>query len=289
MLRSMTGFGIAETETNKINIKVEVKSLNGKFFELNLRMPRQWQHKESELRRDLSKWVERGSVTVNINLSYKQAEDVVSPINADVVTYYINQLKPISENAGIELSQLLNNVFDMPGVLTNKDNESNDEDWKLILQTVKDAFDNFESFRKTEGNMLLGELEKLCRSILAKLTEIEPYEELRIQNIKEKINKELSNLNSDLVDKNRFEQELIYYIEKLDISEEKARLKQHGDYFLKTVKELSSGKKLSFIAQEIGREINTIGSKANEVNIQRRVIEMKDDLEKIKEQINNVL
>jgi uncharacterized protein (TIGR00255 family) len=180
-------------------------------------------------------------------------------------------------------------VFDMPGVLTNKDNESNDEDWKLILQTVKDAFDNFESFRKIEGNMLLGELEKLCHSILAKLTEIEPYEELRIQNIKEKISKELSNLNSDLVDKNRFEQELIYYIEKLDISEEKARLKQHGDYFLKTVKELSSGKKLSFIAQEIGREINTIGSKANEVNIQRRVIEMKDDLEKIKEQINNVL
>jgi uncharacterized protein YicC (UPF0701 family) len=115
------------------------------------------------------------------------------PLILDVVNYYINQLKPISENAGIQLSQLLNNVFDMPGVLTNKDNESNDEDWKLIMQTVKDAFDNFESFRKTEGNMLLGELEKLCYSILSKLTEIEPYEELRLQNIKEKINKELSN------------------------------------------------------------------------------------------------
>jgi len=289
MLRSMTGFGIAETETDKVNIKVEVKSLNGKFFELNLRMPRQWQHKELELRRELSKWIERGSVTVNINLTYKHAEDVVSPINTDVVTYYVNQLKSISEKSNIELSQLLNNVFDMPGVISNKDSETNDEDWKQIFNTVKSAFDNFETFRNIEGNMLLGELEKLCHSIMNKLNEIEPYEDARIKFVKDKITKELSNISNDMVDKNRFEQELIYYIEKLDISEEKARLKQHGDYFLNTLKENSSGKKLSFIAQEIGREINTIGSKANEVNIQKRVIEMKDDLEKIKEQLNNVL
>ncbi|MCX6185996.1 MAG: YicC family protein [Bacteroidetes bacterium] len=289
MLRSMTGFGIAETETDKVNIKVEVKSLNGKFFELNLRMPRQWQHKELELRRELSKWIERGSVTVNINLTYKHAEDVVSPINTDVVTYYVNQLKSISEQSNIELSQLLNNVFDMPGVISNKDSETNDEDWKQIFNTVKSAFDNFETFRNIEGNMLLGELEKLCHSIMNKLSEIEPYEEARIKFVKDKITKELSSISNDMVDKNRFEQELIYYIEKLDISEEKARLKQHGDYFLNTLKENSSGKKLSFIAQEIGREINTIGSKANEINIQKRVIEMKDDLEKIKEQLNNVL
>ncbi len=285
----MTGFGIAETETDKVNIKVEVKSLNGKFFELNLRMPRQWQHKELELRRELSKWIERGSVTVNINLTYKHAEDVVSPINTDVVTYYVNQLKSISEQSNIELSQLLNNVFDMPGVISNKDSETNDEDWKQIFNTVKSAFDNFETFRNIEGNMLLGELEKLCHSIMNKLSEIEPYEEARIKFVKDKITKELSSISNDMVDKNRFEQELIYYIEKLDISEEKARLKQHGDYFLNTLKENSSGKKLSFIAQEIGREINTIGSKANEINIQKRVIEMKDDLEKIKEQLNNVL
>lgn len=285
----MTGFGIAETETDKVNIKVEVKSLNGKFFELNLRMPRQWQHKELELRRELSKWIERGSVTININLTYKHAEDVVSPINTDVVTYYVNQLKSISEQSNIELSQLLNNVFDMPGVISNKDSETNDEDWKQIFNTVKSAFDNFETFRNIEGNMLLGELEKLCHSIMNKLSEIEPYEEARIKFVKDKITKELSSISNDMVDKNRFEQELIYYIEKLDISEEKARLKQHGDYFLNTLKENSSGKKLSFIAQEIGREINTIGSKANEINIQKRVIEMKDDLEKIKEQLNNVL
>ena len=285
----MTGFGIAETETDKVNIKVEVKSLNGKFFELNLRMPRQWQHKELELRRELSKWIERGSVTVNINLTYKHAEDVVSPINTDVVTYYVNQLKSISEQSNIELSQLLNNVFDMPGVISNKDSETNDEDWKQIFNTVKSAFDNFETFRNIVGNMLLGELVKLCHSIMNKLSEIEPYEEARIKFVKDKITKELSSISNDMVDKNRFEQELIYYIEKLDISEEKARLKQHGDYFLNTLKENSSGKKLSFIAQEIGREINTIGSKANEINIQKRVIEMKDDLEKIKEQLNNVL
>jgi len=285
----MTGFGQAETENNKFNCKVEFKALNGKFLELNLRLPRNWQHKESGLRNETIKMLERGSVNINVNLTYKRAEDKVMPINHDVADYYISEIRKISAKNGLNENSLLNNIFDLPNIIQPKEEDNNEEDWKIILQTIHSAFADFEGFRKREGEVIANELSGLCKSIYSKLAELEPFEETRVRNIRQKIAKELEVIHTDLVDKNRFEQELVYYIEKLDISEERSRLSQHCEFFQQTLKQGSTGKKLGFIAQEMGREINTIGSKSNEANMQRKVVEMKDELEKIKEQINNVL
>lgn len=285
----MTGFGMAETDTGRFNVKVEIKSLNSKFIDLNLRMPRQWQHKELELRRDLGKWIERGTAQVSINVQYKQVEDKVNPINKEVALYYFNELKQLEKESGWKAENMLNNLFLIPNVLNVSDETPSEEDWQNIYQTVKLAYDDFEKFRMKEGDMLAEELIKMNHNILTCLDAITPFEEERIAAVKEKLWKELSNLQSDLVDKNRFEQEIIYYLEKLDISEEKSRLKQHCGYFEETLRGASNGKKLGFIAQEMGREINTIGSKSNHPLMQRKVVEMKDELEKIKEQINNVL
>lgn len=285
----MTGFGMAETDTEKFNVKVEVRSLNSKFMDLNLRMPRQWQHKELELRRDLGKWIERGTAQVFINIQYKQIEDKVTPLNKDVATYYLNQIQELSEQSKWPSTALLNNIFLIPNVIQNSEETPSDEDWKQIYQTVEKAFEQFDGFRKTEGKMLEEELLRMNKTILQCMDDLTPYEEERITNVRERLLKELNNLQNDLVDKNRFEQEIIYYLEKLDISEEKSRLKQHCVYFEETLSSASTGKKLGFIAQEMGREINTIGSKSNHPLMQRKVVEMKDELEKIKEQINNVL
>ncbi|MDP1728133.1 MAG: YicC/YloC family endoribonuclease [Bacteroidota bacterium] len=289
MLRSMTGFGLAELDTEKFTIKVEIKSLNSKFLEMNLRMPRQWQHKELELRKELTKLIERGTAQVNLNISYKMVQDKVMPVNQEVAAYYLAEIKKMSIGTGWAPEQLLNNVFTIPNIIQANEDTPGDDDWKEILKVVQLAYTEFDQFRCDEGNMLAGELKKMCRSVAEKLDELTPFEEERISTVKERILKDLQTLNQEQMDKNRFEQELIYYIEKLDISEEKTRLKQHCDYFLETVDTASSGKKLNFIAQEMGREINTIGSKSNHHLMQRRVVEMKDELEKIKEQINNVL
>jgi uncharacterized protein (TIGR00255 family) len=285
----MTGFGMAETDTEKFNVKVEIRSLNSKFMDLNLRMPRQWQHKELELRRDLGKWIERGTAQVFINIQYKQIEDKVSPLNQEVAQYYLNELAKLSEVSKWPAQSLLNNVFLIPNVIQNSEDTPSEEDWKQIAATVEKAYTQFDGFRQTEGKMLEEELNRMNKTILGSMDALSAYEEERITNVRERLQKELNNLQNDMVDKNRFEQEIIYYLEKLDISEEKSRLKQHCQYFEETANSTSTGKKLGFIAQEMGREINTIGSKANHPLMQRKVVEMKDELEKIKEQINNVL
>ncbi len=289
MLRSMTGFGLAETDTEKFTVKVEIKSLNSKFLEMNLRMPRQWQHKELELRKEITRLVERGTVQVNLNINYKLVQDKITPINQEVVLYYLSEIKKLSETSGWPAEQLLNNVFTLPNIIQPNEETPAEEDWKQILKTLQLAFEQFDEFRLKEGNMLAGELRKMGKSIYQKMEELTPFEEERINTVKERILRDLQTLNQEQLDKNRFEQELIYYIEKLDISEEKTRLAQHCDYFAETIESASTGKKLGFIAQEMGREINTIGSKSNHHLMQRRVVEMKDELEKIKEQINNVL
>lgn len=285
----MTGFGQAETETEKLSCKVECKSLNGKFLELNMRLPRQWQHKELELRNECSKRIERGTATVAVTITYKNAEDKVLAVNRDVAAYYLNELKDIAQHQQLKTEQLFHSVFDFPNIVQPKEEENNDEDWKLIVQTAHKALEDFNTYRRTEGLALEKELLLLNEQIKTKTNELGSFEEERIKRLRQKLATELETLKNDLVDKNRFEQELIYYIEKLDISEEKQRLLQHCEYFEQTLNLASSGKKLGFIAQEMGREINTIGSKSNEANMQRKVVEMKDELEKIKEQINNVL
>ena len=285
----MTGFGQAETDTESFNCKVEIKALNGKFLDINIRMPRNLQNKELELRNDLSKKLERGSISININISQKNAAAQLLPINQDVAQFYLQEINKIATQTGMESQHLFKSVFDFPGIIQSKEEEgTNEEDWKLIVNTVNNALVEFNNFRVREGENLCVELSTLCNSIHSKLKALAPFETARVEFIKNKIAKELSSLQTDLIDKNRFEQELIYYIEKLDINEEKSRLSEHCQYFLQTLQQETNGKKLGFIAQEIGREINTIGSKSNDSNMQRLVVEMKDELEKIKEQINNI-
>jgi uncharacterized protein (TIGR00255 family) len=289
MIKSMTGFGQAETDTEKLNCKVEIKALNGKFLDINIRMPRNLQNKELELRNDLSKKLERGSISININISQKNAAAQFLPINQDVALFYLQEINKIAMQTGLESQHLFKSIFDFPGIIQSKEDEgTNEEDWKLIVNTVNNALVEFNNFRVREGDNLSLELSALCNSIHSKLKALAPFETARVEFIRNKIAKELSSLQTDLIDKNRFEQELIYYIEKLDINEEKSRLSEHCQYFLQTLQQETNGKKLGFIAQEIGREINTIGSKSNDSNMQRLVVEMKDELEKIKEQINNI-
>ena len=285
----MTGFGQAETETETFNCKVEIKALNGKFLDINIRMPRNLQNKELELRNDLSKKLERGSISIGIIISQKNAAAQLLPINQDVAQFYLQEINKIATQTGIESQHLFKSVFDFPGIIQSKEDEgTNEDDWKTIVNTVNNALVEFNNFRGREGENLYIELSALCNSIHSKLKALAPFETARVESIRNKIAKELSSLQTDLIDKNRFEQELIYYIEKLDINEEKSRLSEHCQYFLQTLLQETNGKKLGFIAQEIGREINTIGSKSNDSNMQRLVVEMKDELEKIKEQINNI-
>jgi uncharacterized protein (TIGR00255 family) len=281
----MTGYGQAETETSRFQIKVEFKALNNKFLELNLRMPKVWQSKDLEVRRELTKLVERGSCQVNINVLFKRAEDKVMPINKDVAAYYLKELSETCTASGVDPNMLAAGLFSMPNLFQTPEDESSEED----MSTINKAFIEFEKFRTKEGEMLAEELQRLTHSIQQLLKEVEAIDPERIANIRAKIDAEISQLKEEALDKNRFEQELIYYMEKLDVTEEKKRLKQHCSYFLETLPTKSAGKKLGFIAQEMGREINTLGSKANHFTIQQRVVEMKDELEKIKEQINNII
>ncbi len=289
MLRSMTGYGQAELETERFTIKAEFKSLNNKFLELNLRLPKIWQSRDLDLRREITKLVERGSCSVSINVQFKNAEDKVLPLNKDVAAYYLKELTDVCNHAGINPQMLSANLLAMPNLFQPADDENNEADGKFIMQVLNKAFVEFEKFRMKEGGMLAEELIRMTQSIVQLVKEIEKSEPERMETIRGRIENELNRLREENLDKNRFEQELIYYIEKLDISEEKSRLMQHCSYFLETMKTKSAGKKLGFIAQEMGREINTIGSKANHFRIQQRVVEMKDELEKIKEQINNVI
>lgn len=285
----MTGYGLAEVDTERFTIKAEFKSLNNKFLELNLRMPKVWNSKDHEVRKELTKLVERGSCQVNIQVQFKRAEDKVLPINKDVATYYLTELSQVCEQAGINPQNLASSILQMPNLFQPVEDENSENDLKVLFEAINKAFIEFEKFRTKEGEMLANELERMTKAILKIVSEIETLETERIQTIRGRIEGELAQLKDDNYDKNRFEQELIYYIEKLDISEEKTRLVQHCNYFLECMKNKSAGKKLGFIAQEMGREINTIGSKANHFKIQQRVVEMKDELEKIKEQINNIV
>lgn len=289
MLRSMTGYGQAEVDTDRFTIKAEFKSLNNKFLEINLRLPKVWQSKDHEVRKELTKLIERGSCQVNINVQFKRAEDKVMPVNKDVAAYYIKELTQVCNASGLNPQMLASTLLQMPNLFQPIEDENNEDDVKTLLHVVNLAFTEFEKFRQKEGEMLANELIRMTQAIMHLVKEIETLEPERMQTIRGRIDAELSQLKVDNLDKNRLEQELIYYIEKLDISEEKTRLIQHCTYFLETMKTKSAGKKLGFIAQEMGREINTIGSKANHFKIQQRVVEMKDELEKIKEQINNIV
>jgi uncharacterized protein (TIGR00255 family) len=289
MIKSMTGFGKASGTFLNKKITVEIKSLNSKQLDLNLRLPGIYKEKELELRSFLGKEIERGRVDVFINT--ESAEDTADlSINKSLAMSYYQDLKELAEATG-EKTDFLALIMRMPDVLKNERPQLQPEEWQQLMEISIQAIGAFNQFRKDEGVSLKKDIVNRIELILENLKQVETFDQDRINNTREKL---LKNLNEFVekgnIDNNRFEQELIYYLEKFDITEEKVRLKTHCDYFLKTMEtEASEGRKLGFITQEIGREINTIGSKANHAEIQKRVVQMKDELEKIKEQMLNVL
>lgn len=285
MILSMTGFGRAEGIFEGKKISIELKSLNSKSFDLNLRIPLRYKEKEFEVRKLLNDTILRGKVDCYINCeNIEDANDV--KINQEIVKSYINQLREISPNA--EEYEYLKMAIRMPEAINGKPAELSEEEWQLLLSLVKEAVGKFLDFRKTEGSILQEELSKNLKNIEENLSKVIPFEEERMVAVKERYQNTLREFEN--VDETRFYQEMAYYTEKLDISEEKVRLAQHLKYYHEVMKnEDLNGKKLGFISQEIGREINTLGSKANHHEIQKLVVMMKDDLEKIKEQTLNVL
>ncbi len=285
MILSMTGFGRAETVYKGKKITVDIKSLNSKNFDLNVKVPLRYKEKEFDIRKLLNDKILRGKVDCYINCeSLEENNDV--KINQDVVKNYMTQLREVGSDA--PEFELLKMAVRMPDVLSTKSSELEDDEWKALLEVVQESVDRFIEFRQTEGNQLAEEIEKIVQNIEYNLSEVAQYEEERIQPIKDRYLSALKNFEN--VDETRYYQEMVYFVEKLDISEEKVRLSQHIKYYLEVMRnEDFNGKKLGFIAQEMGRESNTLGSKANHSEIQKLVVEMKDDLEKIKEQTLNIL
>ncbi|WP_312083294.1 YicC/YloC family endoribonuclease [Epilithonimonas hominis] len=285
MILSMTGFGRAETVYKEKKITVDIKSLNSKNFDLNVKVPLRYKEKEFDIRKLLNDKILRGKVDCYISCESLEDSNEVT-INQDIVKNYIEQLRSVASDA--PEFEYLKMAVRMPDVLSTKSSELEDDEWKALLEVVQESVDRFIEFRQTEGNQLAEEIEKIVQNIEYNLSEVAQYEEERIQPIKDRYLSALKNFEN--VDETRYYQEMVYFVEKLDISEEKVRLSQHIKYYLEVMKnEDFNGKKLGFIAQEMGREINTLGSKANHSEIQKLVVEMKDDLEKIKEQTLNVL
>ena len=286
MIYSMTGYGKVVLELNAKTVRIEIKSLNSKSLDLNVRMPNDYRPKELELRKIIGSRLRRGKIDVSFYVDIEKAKNPTK-INTSIVKNYMDQLSNIS--GGGRNLDLLRMAIKMPDSISAEKEEIDEQEWSLIINGAEDALNKIENYRKDEGKALYSDFSNRLnniKSLLKKAVEIDPE---RIKKVRERLTKSVLELK-EKIDQNRFEQELIYYIEKLDINEEKIRLDNHLDYFFKTLNQnQSNGKKLGFIAQEIGREINTIGSKANYAPMQKIVVQMKDELEKIKEQLLNVL
>lgn len=291
MLYSMTGYGRAENTVNEISILAEIRSLNGKQLETRLSIPPQLKPFEIEIRKIITESLKRGSVECSISIKRCSSPKTVA-INTALLKSYYNQIQPITEELNLPHDNILPTLLKLPDVVTPNTDSLTEDEWALVQSTLQEAINYLLEHRKKEGD-------SLEKDLLLRIENIENLEEAnailapgRLIKIKEQLHKNLQeNLTNITVDSNRLEQEIIYYIEKLDISEEQVRLKNHCAYFkeLLAEKEIAKGKKLSFLLQEMGREINTTGSKANDTAIQKNVVLMKDELEKAKEQILNIL
>ena len=291
MIQSMTGYGKAVVAFKEKKIHVEVKSLNSKQLDLNTRIAPLYREKEMEMRQMVAEALIRGKVDMSVWIEKDMAVDP-TPINAALVENYYQQIKTISEKTGIAMPEdCFYTLLRMPDVLTKTETEVLDEaEWTVVRSAVAEALKNLVDFRKQEGAALQKKFTEKIDNIASLLASIEPYEQSRVEKIKARIVDGLQQIPGVEYDRNRLEQELIYYIEKLDISEEKQRLTNHLKYFRDTMAEpAGQGKKLGFIAQEMGREINTTGSKSNQAEMQNIVVKMKDELEQIKEQVLNAL
>ena len=292
MIISMTGFGQALHDDGTVRINAEVKSLNSKYLDLGLKFPKQFSEKELELRNLVNDKLERGKISITIEWQRYGQEEVKQVYNEKLFLTYLENLKKLEASS----KTLAHNIFELalnsPDVIqTRQETESIEEDWGKITSVLLKAINQCDDFRKTEGKALAAKLKDYGNTIYSALKKVEELDPKRVAKIRERIKGNISSLlGEEGYDKNRLEQEIIFYIEKLDIHEERVRLKTHLDYFGQILDEKqSNGKKLAFLSQEIGREINTIGLKANDAGIQKMVVEMKDELEKIKEQMLNVL
>jgi len=287
----MTGFGKEVLENEARKITIEIRTLNSKQLDLNLRLPQIYREKELDIRSIIGKNLERGKTDIAINIEQKNVS-AAPVISKALAIHYYNELKEVSESINqLNDYDYLSMIVKMPEVLVSPEVEIDDEEFGELLATIQNACDKVNTFRVNEGKTLEKDFIQRINTIIELLQKVDSFEENRTTRIRERIKSNLEAFSQDVQsDKNRFEQEVIYYLEKLDITEEKIRLKKHCDYFLETLsKEASVGKKLGFVSQEIGREINTMGAKANDFDIQQIVVLMKDELEKIKEQLFNIL
>ena len=292
MIQSMTGYGKATAELPDKKINVEIKSLNSKAMDLSARIAPLYREKEMEIRNEISRMLERGKVDFSLWIEKKDAEQLATPINQELVEAYYKRIKEISASAGIpEPADWFATLLRMPDVMTkNETQELSDEEWAVAHVAVEEAIGHLIDFRKQEGAALEKKFREKIGNIARLLESVAPYEQERVGKVKDRRTDALEKTLSVDYDKNRLEQELIYYIEKLDVNEEKQRLSNHLKYFISTLESGSGqGKKLGFIAQEMGREINTLGSKSNHAEMQKIVVQMKDELEQIKEQVLNVM
>jgi uncharacterized protein (TIGR00255 family) len=292
MIKSMTGFGQASADDGQSQMHVEVKSLNSKFLDLNLRLPKAFSEKEMEVRNLISESLERGKVSVSIEYERLQDNTIKQSYNESLFTAYYAELKKLADKVSAPADKIFELALASPDVIKNNLSEDlSEEAWKRVRELLVQALKQCDKFRADEGKVLETMLKNCCASMAQSLESIKELDPKRVERIRERLRSNVTSfLGEEGFDTNRLEQEIIFYIEKLDINEEKVRLKSHLDYFIQALKEpQSNGKKLGFIAQEIGREINTIGSKSNDAEMQKHVVLMKEELEKIKEQLNNVV
>ena len=288
----MTGYGLAQLENDALSISVEIKSLNSKFLDTVIKLPKAFFDKEVEVKKAVTEKLERGKIAININYERKDDQAVRITINKKLLKSYYTEVSDMASSLNASTDGILGKVLDFPEVIRTEESSDKLEDhWNQVKDVLTEAIVKCDEFRVNEGATLKNKLVVYVDRIEAYLTKVEKLDPSRQEAIKQRLEQRMSEIRAnDKFDQNRFEQEMIYYIEKLDISEEKVRLKSHLDYFLEILSESESkGKKLSFLSQEMGREINTIGSKANHADIQKLVVGMKDELEKIKEQLQNIL
>ncbi|MBI1185226.1 YicC family protein [bacterium] len=290
MVYSMTGFGSSTKENNLVKVDVEIKSLNSKFLDLNIRLPKVAQPFEMDFRNVVNQRVKRGKIMLNINATVLNTSLAKRGINRELFLAYKNDLEKLADENALQKDDLLQIILSLPDVIETPENESDDDVKEVFLSALSEAIDALDTFRLQEGETLSKELAQYAKNILNKLREVDANKQLRVDKMRKKLQDLLDkHLTNEQKDTGRLEQEVVFYIERFDITEEIVRLEGHINYFLKELGGEGSGKKLGFIAQEMGREINTIGSKANDEQIQHLVVHMKDDLEKIKEQVLNIL
>jgi uncharacterized protein (TIGR00255 family) len=290
MIYSMTGYGKAEGTIGSRKFTVEIKALNSKQLDINLRMPSMYREKELELRTWLAEKLFRGKIEVGIFYEADAGEQKVS-VNRALIEAYAHELKEVATAIGQENTDYIGAILRIPEVLRGEREELDEAEWEAVMALAKTALTMFNGYRSQEGEGLFNDFKERIDHILRLESELTPLLEQRVERIKSRINGSLEDfIDTEKIDRNRFEQEIIYYLEKLDVNEERQRLTANCNYFMEIMRKgQQQGKKLGFIAQEIGREINTLGSKANDAEIQRSVVIMKDELEKIKEQVLNVL